>query len=62
MLLIQLSMIRTSPAVIGDNFAQGGTCFSTKISRSKFAIFNLTLIGWQNLINFGIVPFEFKNP
>jgi aconitate hydratase len=43
---------------------QVGTCrFSTKISRSKFAIAkSYARIGWQNLINFGIVVPEFKNP
>jgi aconitate hydratase len=43
---------------------QVGACrFSTKISRSKFASSkSYARIGWQNLINFGIVPFEFKNP
>jgi aconitate hydratase len=53
--------------IAGDNFAQGssrGACGSSaKISWSKFAIAkSYARIGWQNLINFGIVPFEFKNP
>jgi aconitate hydratase len=43
---------------------QVGACrFSTKISRSKVCYRkSYARIGWQNLINFGIVPFEFKNP
>jgi aconitate hydratase len=43
---------------------QVGTCrFSTKYLGQKFAIAkSYARIGWQNLINFGIVPFEFKNP
>jgi aconitate hydratase len=53
--------------IAGDNFAQGSSrehaALAPKYLGQKFAIAkSYARIGWQNLINFGIVPFEFKNP
>lgn len=52
--------------IAGDNFAQGSSrehaAIAPKYLGQKFAIAkSYARIGWQNLINFGIVPFEFKN-
>jgi aconitate hydratase len=52
--------------IAGDNFAQGSSrehaALAPKYLGQKFAIAkSYARIGWQNLINFGIVPFEFKN-
>jgi aconitate hydratase len=32
------------------------------LGQSLLSFKSYARIGWQNLINFGIVPFEFKNP
>jgi aconitate hydratase len=53
--------------IAGDNFAQGSSrehaALAPKYLGQKFAVAkSYARIGWQNLINFGIVPFEFKNP
>ncbi len=52
--------------IAGENYAQGSSrehaALSPKYLGQKFAIAkSYARIGWQNLINFGIVPFEFKN-
>ncbi|WP_413999043.1 aconitate hydratase [Flavobacterium sp. W1B] len=52
--------------VAGENFAQGSSrehaALAPKYLGQKFAIAkSYARIGWQNLINFGIIPFEFKN-
>jgi len=53
--------------IAGENYAQGSSrehaALSPKYLGQKFVIAkSYARIGWQNLINFGIVPFEFKNP
>jgi aconitate hydratase len=52
--------------IAGENYAQGSSrehaALAPKYLGQKFAIAkSYARIGWQNLINFGIVPFEFKN-
>jgi aconitate hydratase len=52
--------------VAGENYAQGSSrehaALSPRYLGQKFAIAkSYARIGWQNLINFGIIPFEFKN-
>lgn len=53
--------------VAGENYAQGSSREHAAIAprflgqRAVIAK-SYARIGWQNLINFGIVPFEFKNP
>lgn len=52
--------------IAGNNYAQGSSrehaALAPKYLGQKFAIAkSYARIGWQNLINFGIVPFEFKN-
>ncbi|SDZ86186.1 aconitase [Flavobacterium gillisiae] len=52
--------------IAGDNFAQGSSrehaALAPKYLGQKFSIAkSYARIGWQNLINFGIIPFEFKN-
>jgi aconitate hydratase len=52
--------------IAGDNYAQGSSrehaALSPRYLGQKFAIAkSYARIGWQNLINFGIIPFEFKN-
>ena len=52
--------------IAGENYAQGSSrehaALSPKYLGQKFVIAkSYARIGWQNLINFGIVPFEFKN-
>ena len=52
--------------IAGKNYAQGSSrehaALAPKFLGQKFAIAkSYARIGWQNLINFGIVPFEFKN-
>jgi aconitate hydratase len=52
--------------IAGKNYAQGSSrehaALAPKYLGQKFAIAkSYARIGWQNLINFGIVPFEFKN-
>jgi aconitate hydratase len=52
--------------IAGGNFAQGSSrehaALAPKYLGQKFAIAkSYARIGWQNLINFGIIPFEFKN-
>jgi aconitate hydratase len=52
--------------IAGGNYAQGSSrehaALAPKYLGQKFAIAkSYARIGWQNLINFGIVPFEFKN-
>jgi aconitate hydratase len=52
--------------IAGENYAQGSSrehaALSPRYLGQKFAIAkSYARIGWQNLINFGIVPFEFKN-
>jgi aconitate hydratase len=52
--------------VAGENYAQGSSrehaALAPKYLGQKFAIAkSYARIGWQNLINFGIIPFEFKN-
>ncbi len=53
--------------IAGENYAQGSSrehaALSPKYLGQKFVIAkSYARIGWQNLINFGLVPFEFKNP
>jgi aconitate hydratase len=53
--------------IAGENYAQGSSrehaALAPKYLGQKFTIAkSYARIGWQNLINFGIVPFEFKNP
>jgi len=53
--------------IAGDNYAQGSSrehaALAPKYLGQKFTIAkSYARIGWQNLINFGIIPFEFKNP
>ncbi len=52
--------------VAGENYAQGSSrehaALAPRYLGQKFAIAkSYARIGWQNLINFGIIPFEFKN-
>lgn len=52
--------------VAGENFAQGSSrehaALAPKYLGQKFSIAkSYARIGWQNLINFGIIPFEFKD-
>jgi aconitate hydratase len=52
--------------IAGGNYAQGSSrehaALAPKYLGQKFAIAkSYARIGWQNLINFGIIPFEFKN-
>ena len=52
--------------IAGDNYAQGSSrehaAIAPRYLGQKFAIAkSYARIGWQNLINFGMVPFEFKN-
>jgi aconitate hydratase len=52
--------------IAGENYAQGSSrehaALAPKYLGQKFTIAkSYARIGWQNLINFGIVPFEFKN-
>jgi aconitate hydratase len=52
--------------VAGDNYAQGSSrehaALSPRYLGQKFAIAkSYARIGWQNLINFGMIPFEFEN-
>jgi len=64
---IQNQKIHTGFCVIaGENYAQGSSrehaALSPRYLGQKFAIAkSYARIGWQNLINFGIIPFEFKN-
>ena len=51
----------------GENYAQGSSrehaALAPRFLGQKAVIAkSYARIGWQNLINFGIVPFEFKNP
>ena len=53
--------------IAGENYAQGSSrehaALAPRYLGQKFVIAkSYARIGWQNLINFGIVPFEFKNP
>jgi aconitate hydratase len=52
--------------IAGDNYAQGSSrehaALSPRYLGQKFAIAkSYARIGWQNLINFGMIPFEFTN-
>jgi aconitate hydratase len=52
--------------IAGENYAQGSSrehaALSPRYLGQKFAIAkSYARIGWQNLINFGMIPFEFKN-
>jgi aconitate hydratase len=52
--------------IAGENYAQGSSrehaALSPRYLGQKFAIAkSYARIGWQNLINFGIISFEFKN-
>ncbi|MCH7773239.1 MAG: aconitate hydratase [Bacteroidetes bacterium] len=52
--------------IAGENYAQGSSrehaALAPKYLGQKFAIAkSYARIGWQNLINFGMIPFEFKN-
>ncbi|MCB0807417.1 MAG: aconitate hydratase [Bacteroidales bacterium] len=53
--------------VAGDNYAQGSSrehaALAPRFLGQKFVIAkSYARIGWQNLINFGMIPFEFKKP
>lgn len=53
--------------IAGENYAQGSSrehaALAPRYLGQKFAIAkSYARIGWQNLINFGMVPFEFKDP
>jgi len=53
--------------IAGGNYAQGSSrehaALAPRYLGQRFAIAkSYARIGWQNLINFGIIPFEFKNP
>ncbi len=53
--------------IAGDNYAQGSSrehaALAPKFLGQKAVIAkSYARIGWQNLVNFGIVPFEFVNP
>jgi aconitate hydratase len=64
---IQNQKLHTGFCVVaGDNYAQGSSrehaALSPRYLGQKFAIAkSYARIGWQNLINFGMIPFEFKN-
>jgi aconitate hydratase len=64
---IQNQKVHTGFCVVaGDNYAQGSSrehaALSPRYLGQKFAIAkSYARIGWQNLINFGMIPFEFKN-
>jgi len=64
---IQNQKLHTGFCVIaGDNYAQGSSrehaALSPRYLGQKFAIAkSYARIGWQNLINFGMIPFEFEN-
>lgn len=52
--------------IAGGNYAQGSSrehaALAPRYLGQRFAITkSYARIGWQNLINFGIIPFEFKN-
>lgn len=52
--------------IAGENYAQGSSrehaAIAPRYLGQKFAIAkSYARIGWQNLINFGMIPFEFKN-
>jgi aconitate hydratase len=52
--------------VAGENYAQGSSrehaAIAPRYLGQKFTIAkSYARIGWQNLINFGMIPFEFKN-
>ncbi|MFT6880184.1 MAG: aconitate hydratase [Arcticibacterium sp.] len=52
--------------IAGENYAQGSSrehaALAPKYLGQKFTVAkSYARIGWQNLINFGIIPFEFKN-
>jgi aconitate hydratase len=52
--------------IAGENYAQGSSrehaALSPRYLGQKFTIAkSYARIGWQNLINFGIIPFEFRN-
>jgi len=52
--------------IAGENYAQGSSrehaALAPKYLGQKFSIAkSYARIGWQNLINFGIIPFEFDN-
>jgi aconitate hydratase len=52
--------------IAGENYAQGSSrehaALAPRYLGQKFSIAkSYARIGWQNLINFGIVPFEFQN-
>jgi aconitate hydratase len=52
--------------IAGENYAQGSSrehaALAPKYLGQKFTIAkSYARIGWQNLINFGIIPFEFKD-
>ncbi len=52
--------------IAGENYAQGSSrehaALAPRYLGQKFAIAkSYARIGWQNLINFGMIPFEFKN-
>jgi aconitate hydratase len=51
----------------GENYAQGSSrehaALAPRFLGQKFVIAkSYARIGWQNLINFGMIPFEFQNP
>ena len=53
--------------IAGSNYAQGSSrehaALAPRFLGQKFSIAkSYARIGWQNLINFGIIPFEFENP
>jgi len=53
--------------VAGENYAQGSSrehaALAPRYLGQKFTLAkSYARIGWQNLINFGMIPFEFKNP
>ncbi len=53
--------------VAGENYAQGSSrehaALAPRYLGQKFCLAkSYARIGWQNLINFGMIPFEFENP
>jgi aconitate hydratase len=53
--------------VAGENYAQGSSrehaAIAPRFLGQKFVIAkSYARIGWQNLINFGMIPFEFEHP
>ncbi len=53
--------------VAGENYAQGSSrehaALAPRFLGQKFTLAkSYARIGWQNLINFGMIPFEFENP